>query len=172
MKFVTIDIETNGAIPENDDLLLLSATKITNGEIAETFSRLVKPSRPQTEELELFTGITNVDLENADECDKVISEFMEFTKDCVVVSYDEFEYNFLNNKGFIADKVIYLRDFIKKTYPDLQRYIVDAVVISLGLESVLKEYVSSSLFYGKTRLFYSLKIAVVFLSVIENFLSE
>ena len=171
MNFVTIDIETNGAVPENDDLLLLSATKIVNGEIAETFSRLVKPSRPQTEELELFTGISNDDLEDADESKKVISEFMEFAKDCVIVSYDDFEYIFLNNKGFTADKVICLRNYIKKTYPDLQRYIVDAVVISLGLEAKLKEYVSSSLFYEKTRLFYSLKVAVVFLSVIENFLS-
>ena len=94
MNFVTIDIETNGAVPENDDLLLLSATKIVNGEIAETFSRLVKPSRPQTEELELFTGISNDDLEDADESKKVISEFMEFAKDCVIVSYDDFEYIF------------------------------------------------------------------------------
>jgi len=54
----------------------------------------------------------------------------------------------------------------------MPRYIADAVLISLGLEGVLKEYLSTELFYGKTRLFYSLKVAVIFLSVIENFLTE
>lgn len=172
MNFVIIDIETNGAIPETDDLLLLSATKISNGEIIETFSRLVKPSRPQTEELELFTGITNNDLQNADNIENVILDFKKFAKDCVIVSYDDFEYIFLTHKGFEADRIVYLRDYIKKKFPNLTRFIADAVIISLGLESVLKDYLSSSLFSGKTRLFYSLKVAVIFLSVIENFLNE
>lgn len=172
MKFVTIDIETNGAIPGKDDLLLLSATKIENSEIVETFSKLIKPSRFLTDELELFTGITNAELENANNADLVISEFKDFAKECIVVSYDDFEYNFLVNYGFTAQKVIYLRDYIKKTYPDLNRYIVDAVIISLGLEEKLKEYVSSNFYYGKTRLFYSLKVALVFLSVVENFMTE
>ena len=172
MNFITIDIETNGAIPENDDLLLLSATKISNGEIIETFSRLVKPSREQTEELELFTGITNEDLKSAEALENVIADFKEFAGDSTIVSYDDFEVVFLNNKGFKADRVIYLREYIKKAYPDLKRYIADSVIISLGLEEELKKYISSSLYFGKTRLFYSLKVAVIFLSVIENFLSE
>ena len=172
MEFVVIDIETNGALPETDDLLLLSATKISNGEIIETFSRLVKPTRSQTEELELFTGITNNDLNDAEQLEKVIFEFSEFAKECVVVSYDDFEYKFLNGKGFVAENVIYLRDYIRKCYPDFTRYIVDAVVINLGLEEKLKEYISSPLYYGNTRLFYSLKVAIVFLSVIENFMSN
>ena len=170
MKFVTIDIETNGAIPESDDLLLISATKISDGKIIETFSKLVKPSRPQTEELELFTGITNSDLENAFPLEEVISEFKEFTKECVIVSYDDFECLFLEQKGFKADKIILLREHIKKTYPEIKRYIADAVIVSLGLEDVLKEYISTQLYYDKPRLFYSLKVAVIFLSVIEKFL--
>ena len=172
MNYITIDIETNGAIPETDDLLLLSATKISNGQITETFSKLVKPSRPQTDELELFTGISNDDLKNAESLQDVISEFNDFAKDCVIVSYDDFEYSFLESKGFKAEKVVYLRDYVKKTYPALERYIADAVIISLGLEEKLKEHLSSSMYYGKTRLFYSLKVAVIFLSLIENFLSE
>jgi len=172
MKFITIDIETNGAIPDSDDLLLLSATKIIDGKITETFSRLVKPLRPQTDELELFTGISNVDLKDAASVEEVMEEFKTFSKDCVIVSYDDFEYSFIENKGFKADQVIYLRDYIKKVYTNMPRYIADAVLISLGLEGVLKEYLSTELFYGKTRLFYSLKVAVIFLSVIENFLTE
>lgn len=172
MNYIVIDVETNGAIPENDDLLLLSATKITDGKIVETFSKLVKPSRPQTEELELLTGITNDDLNEADNVESVICEFKAFAKDCTVVSYDDFEYNFLKTKGFYAENIIYLREYIKNMYPDLKKYIVDAVIASLGLEEFLKSYVATSMFYGKTRLFYSLKVAVVFLSVLENFQSE
>ncbi len=172
MNFIIIDIETNGAIPENDDLLLLSATKISNGEITDTFSRLVKPSRPQTEELELFTGITNDELTETENYEKVIADFAEFAKDSVIVSYDDFEYKFLECKGFKAERVIFLREYIRKIYPDLNRYIADAIIISLGLEEKLKEYISTPIYHGKTRLFYSLKVAVIFLSVIENFLSE
>lgn len=169
MNYIIIDIETNGANPEKDDVLLLSATKISDGKICETFSRLVKPSRPQTEEMELFTGITNADLENAAEISDVISEFSEFARDSVVVSYDDFEYFFLQNKGFVAQKVIYLREYIKNKYPSIGKYIADAVIIALGLEKVLKQHLASEMYFGKTRLFYSLKVAVIFLSVIENF---
>lgn len=169
MKYTVIDIETNGANPQNDDVLLLSATKITDGKISDTFSKLIKPTRPQTEELELFTGISNKDIESAEELETVIKEFSEFAKDSVIVSYDEFEYFFLENKGFKAEKVIYLREYIRKTYPDIGKYIADGVLISLGLEGALKEFLASEMYYGKTRLFYSLKVALIFLSVIENF---
>lgn len=169
MKYTVIDIETNGANPQNDDVLLLSATKITDGKISDTFSKLIKPTRPQTEELELFTGISNKDIESAEELETVIKEFSEFAKDSVIVSYDDFEYFFLENKGFKAEKVIYLREYIRKTYPDIGRYIADGVLISLGLEGALKEFLASEMYYGKTRLFYSLKVALIFLSVIENF---
>lgn len=169
MKYTVIDIETNGANPQNDDVLLLSATKITDGKISDTFSKLIKPTRPQTEELELFTGISNKDIESAEELETVIKEFSEFAKDSVIVSYDDFEYFFLENKGFKAEKVIYLREYIRKTYPDVGKYIADGVLISLGLEGALKEFLASEMYYGKTRLFYSLKVALIFLSVIENF---
>ncbi len=169
MKYTVIDIETNGANPQNDDVLLLSATKITDGKISDTFSKLIKPTRPQTEELELFTGISNKDIESAEELETVIKEFSEFAKDSVIVSYDDFEYFFLENKGFKAEKVIYLREYIRKTYPDIGKYIADGVLISLGLEGALKEFLASEMYYGKTRLFYSLKVALIFLSVIENF---
>ena len=169
MNYTVIDIETNGANPENDDVILLSATKIVDGKIAETFSKLVKPSRPQTEELELFTGITNKELESAEEMDTVMKEFFDFSKDSAIVSYDDFEYFFLESKGFKSEKVIYLREYIKKTYPEIGKYIADGVLISLGLEGKLKEHLVSEIYYGKTHLFYSLKVALIFLAVIENF---
>ena len=85
------------------------------------------------------------------------------------VSYDSFEYFFLENKGFKAEKIIYLREYIKKEHPQIGKYIADSVIISLGLERDLKEYLASKMYYGKTRLFYSLKVAVIFLSIIEKF---
>lgn len=172
MNFVVIDIETNGVNPENDDLLLLSATKICDGEITDTFSKLVKPSRSQTDELELFTGITNKELESADSIENVISDFQKFSKGCTIVSYDDFEVYFLENKGIKIAKVIYLREYIRNTYPDLGKYIADAVVVSLGLEEMVKNHISTPLYYGKSRLFYSLKVAAIFMSVIENFITE
>ena len=120
-----------------------------------------------------FEGnVTHFGTDKDSQDDVYIADFSDFTKDCVIVSYDDFEYNFLENKGFRAEKIICLREYIRKTYPDLGRYIADAVIISLGLEEKLKEYISMPLFFGKSRLFYSLKVAVIFLSVIENFLTD
>ena len=162
MNYITVDIETNGVSPKNDDILLISAVKIINGEICDTFSKLVKPLRPQTEELELFTNITNKELEYAESLETVIKDFAEFAEGCTVVSYDEFEYNFLNYKGFSSDNVIYLREYIKKNYPQIEKYIADAVIYALGLEKDLKVLVNSPMFYKKTRLFYALKVACIF----------
>lgn len=168
MKYIAIDIETNGTNPEKDDILLISAVKLIDGKISETFSKLVKPTKMQTDELELFTGISNKDLENADSLENVIKEFCLFAKGCTVVSYDDFEYYFLNAKGFFADKIIYLREYLKKNYDNIQKFIVDAVIITLGLEKELKTYINSPMFYKKSRLFYSLKVAVIFKYVCDK----
>jgi len=169
MDYIIVDIETNGPNPENDDILLISAVKISGENIVDTFSKLVKPSRPQTEHFEIFTGITNKDLECADEICDVLEEFREFSNDATIVSYDDFEYFFLNSKGFEAQKVIYLRDYIRKTYPNLNKYIADGVIISLGLQQNLQECMDSLMFSGKTRLLYALKVSVIFLNIIKNF---
>ncbi len=168
MNYITIDIETNGANPETDDILLLSAVKITDGKITDTFSRLVKPSRPQSDEMALFTGITNEDLTDADELSLVIKEFSDFSRDCVIVSYDNFEYFFLNSKGFVAENIIYLREYLKNNYTNIEKFIADAVIISLGLEKHLKEEINRPAFYNKTRLFYALKVAIIFMFVLKN----
>ena len=47
--YVVIDIETTGLSPNNCEIIELSALKVENNEITDTFSSLVKPAAPVPE---------------------------------------------------------------------------------------------------------------------------
>ena len=75
-NYVVIDIETSGINPDKDEIIRLSALSIVNGNEAGTFFKLVKPIKPLTEEIEILTGITNVDLKEKCGINDLLPDFL------------------------------------------------------------------------------------------------
>lgn len=96
-NYVVIDIETSGINPDKDEIIRLSALSIVNGNEAGTFFKLVKPIKPLTEEIEILTGITNVDLKEKCGIIDLLPDFLNFIGDSVLVAHNiGFDIKFIN----------------------------------------------------------------------------
>ena len=80
---VVVDLETTGLDPKTDKIIEIGALKIRNGEITDSFSRLVNPGRKLEERIVEITGITDKELENAFYIEEILPE-----NDLVVLLYD------------------------------------------------------------------------------------
>lgn len=96
-NYVVIDIETSGINPDKDEIIRLSALSIVNGNEAGTFFKLVKPIKPLTEEIEILTGITNVDLKEKCGINDLLPDFLNFIGDNPLVAHNiGFDIKFIN----------------------------------------------------------------------------
>lgn len=92
--FVVIDIETTGLDKDADELIFVSAVRIANYKIVDTFEMLIKPSKPIPREIENFCGITNEMVSAAESAEMVVKKLIDFISFDVIVTY---------NSGFIDD---------------------------------------------------------------------
>lgn len=96
-NYVVIDIETSGINPDKDEIIRLSALSIVNGNEAGTFFKLAKPKKSLTEEIEILTGITNVDLEEKCGINDLLPDFLNFIGDNPLVAHNiGFDIKFIN----------------------------------------------------------------------------
>lgn len=94
--YTLIDIETTGLMPDYDEIIELSALKIRNNQIKEQFTSLVKPKIKIDDFISELTGITNDMLINAPKIQDVISQFIDFISDDIVIGYNvNFDINFI-----------------------------------------------------------------------------
>ena len=94
--FVVVDVETTG-IDESDELIFVSAIRIANYKIIDTFEMLIKPSKPIPKEIEDLCEITNEMVSDAECAEIVVKKLIDFIGLDVIVTYD---------RGFI-DKFLY-----------------------------------------------------------------
>lgn len=118
-EFVVVDIETTGLSPIYDSIIEVSALKVKNNEVVDSFSSLTKPSggfmplspskdgdylyddagRPfyyVNDFIVKLTGITNEMLVNAPDLKNVMADFLPFIADAVIVGHNvSFDINFL-----------------------------------------------------------------------------
>ncbi len=88
-EFVCFDCETTGLDPKKDDIISIGAVKIKNNTIktSEKFVRFVKPKSKLHEDAIKVHHIREVDLENAQNIDDVIYEFLDFIGNRILVGY-------------------------------------------------------------------------------------
>ena len=92
--FVVVDVETTGLDKEADELIFVSAVRIANYKINDTFEMLIKPTKPIPKEIEDLCEITNEMVSYAESADVVVKKLIEFIGLDVIVTYD---------RGFIDD---------------------------------------------------------------------
>ena len=87
-NYVVFDLETTGVSAQNDEIIEISALKVKQGEVTETFSTLINPGRSIPYQATKVNGITDKMVEEAPAIKEVLSEFLEFIEDEVLVGHN------------------------------------------------------------------------------------
>ncbi len=86
--YVVFDLETTGTSPNNDSIIEISAVKVKEGQVVDTFSTLVNPKRPIPSYATAVNGITDEMVENAPILEEVLPLFNEFIGNNVLVGHN------------------------------------------------------------------------------------
>ncbi len=97
--YCVIDIETTGLNRQKDQIIEISALRVRNNKITDTFTKLVKPTVPIPYSATKINGITDEMVKNAPTIKEVISQFVEFVDDDIVIGHNicDFDLEFINN---------------------------------------------------------------------------
>jgi DNA polymerase-3 subunit epsilon len=106
LVFTVLDTETTGLDPTGGDrIVALGAVRVVNGRILrqETFDRLVDPGRPVPASSTEIHGLTDEMLAGAPAIEEVLTAFVRFAEDTVLVGHNvSFDLQFLQQAGRAA----------------------------------------------------------------------
>ena len=128
-EFVCFDCETTGLSVENDDIISIGAVIIKDNTIisSKKFVKFVKPKTKLQEEAIKVHHIREMDLEEAEDIEKVIEEFIEFIGNRRLVGYFlEFDIAMINK---------YLKPTLGITLPN-KAYEVSAIYYDYKIEKI------------------------------------
>ena len=86
--YVLFDLETTGISCINDEVVEISALKVRNGKVVDTFSTLVNPGRPIPERASMVNGITDEMVAGSPGFEEVLGKFLDFIEDDVLVGHN------------------------------------------------------------------------------------
>lgn len=94
-RFCVFDFEATGINHETEHITQIGAVIIENGVILEhkAFNSYIKSPKPIPEAVERYTGIYNTDLEDAPSLMDKYSEFLDLSKDCILVTHAGYEFD-------------------------------------------------------------------------------
>ena len=108
-SYVCFDLETTGLDPLYNEIIEIGALKVHDGKVAERFMEFIHPQEEFSPMNPNLTGITNEMVVNARPADTVISDFLEFCEDDVLIGHNVgFDYSFMksgaSNLGLTFEK--------------------------------------------------------------------
>ena len=107
--YVVIDLETTDVYVTTCSVIELSAIRVRNNEICETFSTLVNPEEKIPEEVTQLTGITDSMVKDAPTLKECLPAFLEFLGDDVLLGHNivSFDVNILYDaaEGLFGKKI-------------------------------------------------------------------
>ena len=128
--YVVFDLETTGINCNSDDIIEISAIKVANREIVDTFSTLVNPERGIPRQATAVNGITDEMVAEAPLLKEVLSDFLLFTKGQVLVGHNihSFDLKFIRQSAERIFGMTIENDYIDTLYmarnclPELSHY--------------------------------------------------
>lgn len=136
--YVSVDIETTGVNAKWNKIIEIGALKVRDGEVVDTFSKLINPGVEITSFITKLTGITNDMLTGQPEVEEVLPEFVEFAKDDYLLGH-----NIMFDYGFLKQNAVNLNLKFEKSGMDTLKI---ARKTLKGLESRGLEYLCN--YYG------------------------
>ena len=85
--FIAVDLETTGQFPIESEICEIGAVKWKNGEVIDSYSTLLKPSRPMSQEVIAIHNISNEMVAEAPLISEKLAEFDDFIKDGIVLAH-------------------------------------------------------------------------------------
>lgn len=99
-RFVAIDIETTGLLPNSDAIIEIGAVRFEGGVVSDIFQSFVNPRRPLPPAITVLTGIHERDITDAPLFDDVSQAFLNFIDDNPIVGQNpSFDIAFLTASG-------------------------------------------------------------------------
>ncbi len=139
--FVCFDIETTGLSPARDDIIEISALKIEDNTVTDSFSRLVRINRPLPPFIRSLTGITDEMLRDGDCAENVLADFCEFTAGYTVMGHNvRFDLNFVYDNCLEKLGTFFDNDYVdtlsisRKLLKNLKHHKLDDLVDFFGIE--------------------------------------
>lgn len=86
--YVIFDLETTDINIYKAEIIQISAIRIQNGEIADSFSSYVKPQKPIPKRITKLTGITDLDVCSSGAIETVLPQFLDFIKNDCLAGYN------------------------------------------------------------------------------------
>ena len=116
--YCVFDIETTGFNPSIERITEIAVCKVKDGKIIDEFSTFVNPEKMIPERVRELTHITDEMVKDAPKIKEVLPQFLEFTKDCVLVAH---------NASF---DVSFIKHFAKEYGYEFHPYVVDTLTIA------------------------------------------
>lgn len=96
-EYVIFDTETTGLSAVYDSIIEIGATKMKDGEVVDRFDEFINPGHPLSEVTTNLTSITDDMVKDAPDETVIISKFMDFIGDDILVGHNvTFDMGFMN----------------------------------------------------------------------------
>lgn len=141
--YVVFDLETTGISPNYDEIVEISAVKVSDGRVVSEFSTLVNPGRPIPFRASEVNGIYDDMVADKPFFDTVLDEFLEFIGDSVLVGHNihTFDMKFicrdaLKYKGLtVGNDYIDTLAIARACLPDLNHHTLSALSEYYGIST-------------------------------------
>lgn len=141
--YVVFDTETTGLNAREDTLIEIAAVKVRNGEMIDSFAKLIDPKRQISPKISDLTGITPEMLVGQPTLEQVLPEFREFVEDTILVAHNaEFDVGFLHQCGLRigmspwTEPVIDTLSLARAIYPGEKNYRLKTLTQKFQVELV------------------------------------
>ena len=98
-EYVAFDLETTGLSSRTDRIIEIGAVILKEGKEVDRFQTFVDPERPLDRKIVELTGITDEMLKGAPKIEEVLTKFLEFVGDRVLVAHNsDFDTGFIRGE--------------------------------------------------------------------------
>lgn len=116
--YVVFDLETTGVSTNKDAIIEISAVKVKNGEVEDTFDSLVNPMRHIPSSATAVNQITDKMVEHAPVLTEVLPKFLEFIGDMILVGHNihSFDTSFIYDAVLLQYGTEFKNDYVDTLY--------------------------------------------------------
>ena len=148
LEYVVFDLETTGTdFFMGHKIIEIGAVKIRSQKITDKFLSFVNPNRDIPYEATQINGITSKDVENAPAFNYIIYDFLEFSKNCILVAHNvSHDISFLKYEmreymlQFPEFIVIDTQKLFNRIYPQYKKNSLDLIIEKFNLNSSVLGY--------------------------------
>lgn len=134
-----VDVETTGASAVYGRIIEIAVIRVENGKITRVFESLVNPERFIPYSIEILTGITNQDVENAPSFADIAGEVLRLLDGAIFVAHNaRFDYGFVKNEFRRLNKPFHARclctvKLSRKLFPHFRNHNLSSIIERHGI---------------------------------------